>query len=199
MKAYSHWELADYLLTAVLPETTAAQTAAFLFGAVEPDLNCTTYLKGILHGSGVHGHNYAQVLPRIERLLHELGGKNDYRLLDWYRLGKLTHFIADAFTYPHNSCFPGSLRAHMWYESQLAVTLRWALCDSAPAEAPQTTGMPLLYWLTQYHERYLQAPMGTENDTRCILTAVRTVTAALTAPCTQPFYLDTLERSETVC
>lgn len=198
MKAYSHRALAGALLTAVLPQTTAAHAAAFLFGSVEPDLNCTTYLKGILHGSGVHGHNYEQVMPRIERLLHELGGKEEYRLLDWYRLGKLTHFIADAFTYPHNSCFPGDLRAHMRYESQLAVTLRWALCGNPPVDAPLPNGMPLLYWLRQYHERYLQAPMGTENDTRCILTAVRTVTAALTAPCTQTFYTIP-ERRETVC
>ena len=112
MRLCSHLEFAQYLVSFWLPSCTAAERDAFLFGSIEPDLNCTTYLKGMLHRNGVHGHNYEQVLPRIDRLLHELTDKNGVHLLDWYRLGKLTHFIADAFTYPHNNCFPGDLRAH---------------------------------------------------------------------------------------
>ena len=178
MRAVSHWELADYLLDTALPQTTRANAAAFRFGAVESDLNCTTYLKGILHGNGVHGHNYEQVLPRIARLLDRLDGTDGTHPLDWYRLGKLTHFIADAFTYPHNACFAGSLKSHMRYEVHLAVYFRWALCGTMTVNAPQNVG--LLPWLVQQHEDYLQNPMGVENDARFILTAVCAVTAALT-------------------
>lgn len=180
MRAYSHWELAQYLVSFLLPSCTAAERDAFLFGSIEPDLNCTTYLKGFLHGSGVHGHNYEQVLPRIDRLLHELTDKDSVHLLDWYRLGKLTHFIADAFTYPHNSCFPGDLRTHMKYERQLAVRFRWALYSAFPTETPSTDCDSLFRWIQQQHEQYLQNPMGVDNDARFIRSTVCAVVAVLT-------------------
>lgn len=180
MRAYSHWELAQYLVSFRLPSCTAAERDAFLFGSIEPDLNCTTYLKGLLHGSGVHGHNYEQVLPRIDRLLHELTDKGSVHLLDWYRIGKLTHFIADAFTYPHNSCFPGDLRAHMKYERQLAVRFRWALYDTVSAQTPPADCGSLFRWIQQQHEQYLQNPMGVDNDARFIRSTVCAVVAVLT-------------------
>ncbi len=181
MRAIGHWEFAEYMLSAVLPSCTEAERTAFRFGSVEPDLNCTTYLKGILHGNGVHGHNYEQVLPRIERLLQALSDREEIRVLDWYRLGKLTHFVADAFTYPHNGCFPGDLRAHMKYEHQLAVRFRWTLCSTAEAQTLPTDCAGLFDWIKQQHERYLHGPMGAENDCRLILSTVCAVVAALTA------------------
>ncbi len=180
MQANSHLELAEYLLSVCAAPTAPAQRAAFLFGSIEPDLNCTTYLKGLLHGSGVHGHNYTQVMPRIERLLDELSGIEKDGVLAWYRLGKLLHFIADAFTFPHNSCFSGGLSEHMRYEAQLAVYFRWTLHGSAPMPARQDSR--LLYAMIEaQHERYLKESMGKENDARFILSVTCAVFAALTA------------------
>ena len=180
MQANSHLELAEYLLSVCVAPSTPAQRAAFRFGSVEPDLNCTTYLKGILHGNGVHGHNYTQVMPRIERLLRELSEIEEDGLLAWYRLGKLLHFVADAFTYPHNSCFPGTLRDHMRYEAQLAVYFRWTLHGGAPVPVQQDSRL-LLSMIQAQHERYLSECMGRENDARFILDVACTVFATLTA------------------
>ena len=36
-----------------------------------------------------------------------------------YHLGKLTHYVADAFTFPHNKKFCGSLKEHRRYEKTL--------------------------------------------------------------------------------
>lgn len=127
MRAYSHWELAQYLVSFRLPSCTAAERDAFLFGSIEPDLNCTTYLKGFLHGSGVHGHNYEQVLPRIDRLLHELTDKGSVHLLDWYWLGKLTHFIA--------RCVHLSAQQLLPRRSAGAHEVRTAACGSVPVGA----------------------------------------------------------------
>lgn len=183
MRLCSHWEFAQYLVSFRLPSCSAAERDTFLFGSIEPDLNCTTYLKGLTQGNGVHGHNYEQVLPRIDRLLHDLTDKDEVHLLNWYRLGKLTHFIADAFTYPHNSCFPGDLHAHMKYERQLAIRFRWALYDtlSASAETPPSDCDGLFRWIQQQHKQYLLNPMGAENDSRFIVSTVCAAVEALTA------------------
>ena len=36
-----------------------------------------------------------------------------------YLLGKLIHYIADAFTFPHNNVFKGNLVQHCKYENKL--------------------------------------------------------------------------------
>ena len=41
----------------------------------------------------------------------------------YYTLGKLTHYLADAFTYPHNDHFSDSLMDHHRYESDLRLYL----------------------------------------------------------------------------
>ena len=112
MQASSHLELA-YQLLRLFPGIQPVERAAFLFGSVEPDLNALTYLKGIAHGMGLHGHNYAQVLPRIVRLSALLKDRQAWRVLDYYRMGKLVHYVADAFTLPHNTAFQGNHRAHI--------------------------------------------------------------------------------------
>ncbi|HWS42189.1 MAG TPA: zinc dependent phospholipase C family protein [Pseudoflavonifractor sp.] len=38
---------------------------------------------------------------------------------DYFRLGKLMHYIADAFTCPHNESFTGTLWSHRIYEAHL--------------------------------------------------------------------------------
>ncbi len=123
MQASSHLELA-YQLLRLFPGIQPVERAAFLFGSVEPDLNALTYLKGIAHGMGLHGHNYAQVLPRIVRLSALLKDRQAWRVQDYYRMGKLVHYVADAFTLPHNTAFQGNLRAHIRYEMRLVSTPR---------------------------------------------------------------------------
>ncbi len=62
MQASSHYELACCFLP-YFPGWSLPERFAFLFGSVEPDINCLTYLHGIPAGDGLRGHNYAQVLP----------------------------------------------------------------------------------------------------------------------------------------
>ena len=40
-------------------------------------------------------------------------------MITCYRAGKLTHYIADAFTFPHNDGFTGNIKNHMSYERRL--------------------------------------------------------------------------------
>lgn len=177
MQASSHIELACRLLQ-YFPAASPIEQAAFLFGSVEPDMNCLTYFKGLAHGTGLHGHNYAQVLPRIRRLSRLLGGAGRRGVQMYYRLGKLIHYTADAFTFPHNAGFHSSLQAHIRYEAQLAERMRQALehIGHAPVSPVRHVDFPgLIRWR---HHLYESAKQGLEND---VFFIIETALAAVLA------------------
>lgn len=181
MQASSHLKLA-YRLLVYFPAASPAERAAFLLGSVEPDLNCLTYCRGLTQGAGLHGHNYTQVLPRIARLSRLLGGSEHRGMQAYYWLGKLTHYIADAFTFPHNADFNGSLWAHIRYEARLAKCLRQALerMDHATGIPMRHVDFPsLVRWR---HRLYESAQQGLENDIFFILETTQAAVLAC-APC----------------
>lgn len=187
MQASSHLELAHRLLQ-YFPSASPIEQAAFLFGSVEPDMNFLTYCRGLLHGAGLHGHNYAQVLPRIARLSRLLNGQESRGVQAYYRLGKLTHYIADAFTFPHNTGFCGSLRSHIRYEARLADCLHQPLTrmNFNPCASVRHVDFPgLVRWR---HHLYVSAAPGPENDIFFIIETAQAAVLAF-APCPATYAL----------
>ena len=168
MQASSHLELA-YQLLRLFPAIQPVERAAFLFGSVEPDLNALTYLKGIAHGMGLHGHNYAQVLPRIVRLSALLKDRQAWRVQDYYRMGKLIHYVADAFTFPHNAWFQGDLRAHIRYEMRLAACFHSALSHAERMFCTPVRHVDFPSHLRCRHHLYDPELPGVGNDALGIL------------------------------
>ena len=94
-------------------------------------------------------------------------------MLYYYRLGKLSHYIADAFTWPHNNTFSGTLRAHMAYEAQL-VPVFLAKLDNLEEIPVGIAHGTLRGWLLAAHRAYLACPPGMETDCQFTLTTVKT-------------------------
>lgn len=120
MKRDDHLALAAYL-AALFPKTWRDRTVrtAFYAGAVLPDSNPATYLRGVTRARKPAGHNtewsYATVLRLLAGVIR--GGVRTLRQA--YRLGALTHYLADAFTYPHMPSFRGGISAHNRYEREM--------------------------------------------------------------------------------
>jgi len=55
----------------------------------------------------------------MERLAARLEGREKWGVLSYYRLGKLIHYITDAFTQAHNNWFDEDLGVHCEYENAL--------------------------------------------------------------------------------
>ena len=55
----------------------------------------------------------------MQRIALRLQEKPKLNLFDFYTLGKLIHYTADAFTAAHNESFQGNLQEHRSYESSL--------------------------------------------------------------------------------
>ena len=119
MKRKSHKLLGLHLVGQLQDAPKRRHVKAFLLGCTEPDCNPFTYLKGSRTCQWLRGHNYRNAESWMERMSGRLAGRENWRVLDYYRLGKLIHYTSDAFTHAHNETFRENIRCHRSYEAQL--------------------------------------------------------------------------------
>ena len=171
MQKRSHFQFAKALLRGRNGFSARRYELAFLIGSVQPDCNPLSYLKGSIRHQKFGGHTYNNARTYIERRVRRLKNRKHWTMWQYYTLGKLTHYVADAFTYPHNSHFPGTPLDHHNYETALRIRFAAYLkahpyCYACPCrEFPRA-----LYGL---HESYMSAPGGLDRDIRYILAAGR--------------------------
>ena len=98
MQKRSHKLLASALLANVQGFQSRRYELAFLLGSFQPDCNPLTYLKGSVRARLLGGHNFTNSRPYVLTRLQRLEQKDRWNLWNYYTLGKLTHYVADAFT-----------------------------------------------------------------------------------------------------
>ena len=96
-----------------------AAKAAFLWGNVEPDIAFTSHFCRRT-AEQLEGHNYPLASRKAARLMRKLPADGARSLKDFFRLGKICHYAADCFTWPHNPDYPGTLSAHISYEQKMS-------------------------------------------------------------------------------
>ena len=119
MKTKDHKIMAKHLLNCADIYIAKSLKAAFILGNIEPDRNPFTYLRGSIKNQMLRGHNFDNSYESIVKLVRRIQLHGCTRMRDFYLLGKLTHYVADAFTFPHNKEFTGGLLEHCNYESTL--------------------------------------------------------------------------------
>ena len=115
----SHKLLGEYLFSHCVNMPVKRYKKLFLWGCIEPDYNYLTYLKGSLKIQPFRGHHYPNGQSRILRLVRRLRRNCRRSALHFYRLGKLMHYLSDAFTHTHNPAFGGRVKGHHTYERNL--------------------------------------------------------------------------------
>lgn len=119
MQFSDHKILAMYLINYGNSKELMRHKYAFVLGSVMPDANIFTYVKGFLKGRPFQMHYTVNLQSVIQRKMKYLAGKRKFTWLDYFRLGVLTHFLADTFTYPHNEIFHGNMIEHAIYEGKM--------------------------------------------------------------------------------
>ena len=177
MRRKSHRQLGLYLADRYMSHVPNTHIRAFLLGCVEPDHNPATYLKGSLRCQWLRGHNYRNARRFLRRISRRLEAKDRWNLWDYYTLGKLIHYVADAFTLAHNDCFTLDLEAHRQYEAGLQKHFLQYL-QQDPQVDPKTAAsvMDTIY---QYHDLYEQQEASIRTDARYALDACCCVAAML--------------------
>lgn len=142
MKYNDHYALGIYVADIYSIEKPW-QRFWFLLGNVLPDINKITYLQGygklrdrltdmgeqlslnerrklLIAGHTAEGsrHYVNKFTSIIRRRYHSVDAKYP-SWYSWYRIGKLTHYVADRFTYPHTLRCDYGFWTHVDYEELL--------------------------------------------------------------------------------
>lgn len=180
MTTKSHYQLGIYLVRQNLCQGNPVEQTAFLFGCVEPDMNPATYLKGSWHGERLWGHNYPNRMPYIKKMILNMQESTKDGLMFHYRLGKLVHYLTDAFTYPHNPEFGGTLKDHVRYEILLEqVFLQKLGSSSSVLDSRIWFPKELCGKVSGEHDRYVLEKPGMERDIRFTLELIPSVVRSL--------------------
>lgn len=175
MQKRSHTLLASALLRGEEGFDARRFELAFLFGSFQPDCNPLSYLKGSLRASKLQGHNYSNSRRYINAHIEKLQRCPHWTMWQYYTLGKLTHYLADAFTYPHNENFPDGLLDHHRYETELRLYLAAYLAHRA-ARRRAACG-DLTAFIEKLHRHYISGGSDLRRDTRYILLATELLMA----------------------
>ena len=168
MKQESHKLLGYYLMNRVQDEHAFRHRAAFLLGCVEPDRNPFTYFKGSYRAQWMRGHNFLNAQRLMKRLCRGLEKRKNFRMLDYYRLGKLIHYTADAFTLAHNVMFQEDIRQHLVYEGRLQEHFKQCLKKGRDLTR-LCMEMDAYGMIQEQHRRYENAQRTVETDAEYIL------------------------------
>lgn len=99
-------------------------------------------------------------------------------------LGQVFHYIADYFTFPHNSNYPGSLKDHCIYEKYLKFRLRSYIreraCTLCVEEGAQLYSVEdILEYIRRNHQEYMKEFRSVEEDCEYITRVCLQVLAAM--------------------
>lgn len=177
MRGKSHHFLGQHLIRQYMPNIADIHKQAFLIGCVEPDRNPFTYLKGSIRCQWLRGHNYRSARRFMRRLSRRLEKKTCWNAYDYYTLGKLIHYTADAFTSAHNDTFPMSLSDHRKYEAALQKHFLMYLQEEP--EVDLKAARSIMYTITGYHREYEELESSIHTDSYFALTACCCVLALL--------------------
>ena len=177
MKSISHRLLGEHLAARYMQNLPSSYAKAFLLGCIQPDKNPTTYLKGSLRKQWLRGHNWENSRRFICRTVKQLERKVLFKHTDYYRLGKLIHYTADAFTYVHNNHSGANLQQHRRYEDALHISLlsclqQTSLDKIAPADSVMGT-------IRKYHNSYMGQPPRIHTDLQYCLSVCHYIMCSL--------------------
>lgn len=184
MRGKSHISLGKYLAEQYMSDAPKRYVRAFLIGCVEPDRNPATYLKGSLRSQWLRGHNFGNALPYMQKIARRLEQKTVWNLLDYYTMGKLIHYTADAFTYAHNKEFSPKLSCHRAYEQALQEHFLEFLGSAPEADVRDDGTVISAIW--RYHREYIRRAADIRNDARFALNTCCCVLALLSPGVRQP-------------
>lgn len=171
MQTKDHKMLVKFLMAEIEINIPYLYKKAFILGSIEPDRNPFTYLHGLTCGVRFHGHNYENVLSVMNKLFDSLQRQGYSGVWRYYHLGKLTHYVADAFTFPHNRVFCGNLIEHCKYESLLHEKFNDILQKQQMMRI-RPKSMSSFHNIEILHKEYLKEAGTYEIDCRYILQAV---------------------------
>ncbi|MCD7885039.1 MAG: zinc dependent phospholipase C family protein [Lachnospiraceae bacterium] len=159
MRKKSHLALSAYLAEELRIKELDIHKKSFYFGSIQPDLNPKMFAEP--HEYNMTWDKLKMLILRIEAEAKEEGIDN---CTVWMHMGIVMHYLADYFTFPHNTCFEDGVKGHCRHESELKYLLRAYLCTSEAHEMFEKqkllavqihSSQQLFYYIEQMHRAYM--------------------------------------------
>lgn len=179
MRKKSHISLARFLVRGLDNDVLSRRWKAFYVGSLLPDCRPSFLTMR---------HEYDETIDLVEHKIHRLVECRQELPMDSMRymidLGQVLHYIADYFTFPHNSNYPGSLKDHCKYEEYLKLGLR-AYLNSEEAVfhrecvSRMNSVEDILNYVRERHQEYMAHLSSVEEDCEYITSVCSEVLAAV--------------------
>lgn len=126
MRKKDHIILAKYIIEKTNFRELRMYSGSFQFGSILPDLKLYTYAAG---------HTYEASLEVIQKKLYDIIDSGFIGAREVRKIGEIIHYVADFFTFPHNTIFSGNMKEHCRYEKEMRVSFKHYIKDSANQDA----------------------------------------------------------------
>lgn len=166
VKTIDHKILGKLLVHIYFEHQDKMERNLFILGCVFPDINPFTYIKGSIKYQILQGHNYLNAQNSVKRYMNKLTVSAFDSPWNYYDLGKLIHYITDAFTFPHNIQFRNSIKAHLEYENRLHKILIKKVTTGyfQEREFEECTKSTLFDFFVGTHQEYIGKRRCVEDD-----------------------------------
>ena len=179
MRKKSHISLARFLVRKAGDDVLRRRWKAFYVGSLLPD--CRPSFLTVRHE---YEENFDLVERKIRSLAEDAGRRPEDSMRYMIDLGQIFHYIADYFTFPHNSNYSGSLKDHCIYEKYLKFRLRSYIreraCVLCAEEGEQLYSVEdILDYIRRNHREYMKEFRSVEEDCEYITRVCLQVLAAM--------------------
>ena len=179
MRKKSHISLARFLVRKAGDDVLRRRWKAFYVGSLLPD--CRPSFLTVRHE---YEETFDLVERKIRSLTEDAGRRPEDSMRYMIDLGQIFHYIADYFTFPHNSNYSGSLKDHCIYEKYLKFRLRSYIreraCVLCAAEGEQLYSVEdILDYIRRNHREYMKEFRSVEEDCEYITRVCLQVLAAM--------------------
>lgn len=114
MRKKSHISLAKGVIHGLDIGDRINHRLSFFIGSIWPD--CTPSFLTKRH---CIDETFDILVNKMDKFIQKYKINKDMSIASTWRMGIVMHYIADYFTYPHNSNYPGGFKDHCIYEEEL--------------------------------------------------------------------------------
>lgn len=164
MRKKSHISLAKGVIHGLDINSRINHRLSFYVGSIWPD--CTPSFLTRRH---CIEETFDIFLKRMSKFIIKFNPKRDMGIISTWRMGVVLHYIADYFTFPHNSNYTGSLKEHCAYEEELKHRM-YQYIDAVKASEAEynipvmTNTKQIAEYIREKHDQYMSIEGNVDAD-----------------------------------
>lgn len=179
MRKKSHISLAKGVIHGLDIQSRMNHRLTFYIGSIWPDC-----IPSFLTRRHCMEETFDIFEKKISKFIAKFNSKKDMGYLSTLRMGIVLHYIADYFTFPHNSHYSGSLKDHCAYEEQLKHRMYEYVDDIKMLDreynvSVMTDTNQIAEYIIDKHTQYMKIAGNVDSDCGYAFMACMSVMASL--------------------